>query len=194
MCLKCVSSLYRYAQGKGLYFRGSRMVMKPWIDIMQVASLQAELAMVQAQLADRHAAAAAHLQQQQHPQMGAGLSSSAAAGQAAYMQQFEQQSDQLNIPPNSALSMSLASGSGSPAAAHNYLRIKEEGRRPYHAGMQHDFRYGMPSNVPQEPALSHQALVQQAESLEKPRTGTLSDQPDDGELQALAHSLLRRSK
>ncbi|CAK9210976.1 unnamed protein product [Sphagnum jensenii] len=117
----------------------------------QVASLQAELAMVQAQLADRHAAAAAHLQQQQHPQMGAGLSSSAAAGQAAYMQQFEQQSDQLNIPPTSALSMSLAT-------------------------------------------LSHQALVQQAESLEKPRTGTLSDQPDDGELQALAHSLLRRSK
>jgi hypothetical protein len=104
--------------------------MKPWIDIMQVASLQAELAMVQAQLADRHAAVAAHLQQQQHPQMGAGLSSSAAAGQAAYMQQFEQQSDQLNIPPTSALSMSLASGSGSPAAAHNYLRIKEEGRHP----------------------------------------------------------------
>jgi hypothetical protein len=170
------------------------MVMKPWIDIMQVASLQAELAMVQAQLADRHAAATAHLHQQQNQQMGAGLSSSAAAGQAAYMQQFEQQSDQLNIPPTSALSMSLASGSGSPAAAHNYLRIKEEGRRPYHAGMQHDFRYGMPSNVPLEPGLSHQALVQQAESLEKPRTGTLSDQPDDGELQALAHSLLRRSK
>jgi hypothetical protein len=168
--------------------------MKPWIDIMQVASLQAELAMVQAQLADRHAAATAHLHQQQNQQMGAGLSSSAAAGQAAYMQQFEQQSDQLNIPPTSPLSMSLASGSGSPTAAHNYLRIKEEGRRPYHAGMQHDFRYGMPSNVPLEPGLSHQALVQQAESLEKPRTGTLSDQPDDGELQALAHSLLRRSK
>jgi hypothetical protein len=155
---------------------------------MQVASLQAELAMVQAQLADRHAAAAHQLQQQhqQHQQMG-GLS--AAASQAAYMQQFEQ--SELNMPPTSALSMSLPSGSSSAAAAaQNYLRIKEEGSRPYH-GMQHEFQYGMPSNT-LEP-LQHQGLV---DSLEKPRSGgpQLSDQPDDGELQALAHSLLRRSK
>lgn len=168
---------------------------------MQVASLQAELEMVQAQLADRHAAAAAHQlqqqqqhqqQQQQQQQMG-GLSFS--PGQAHdYMQQQFDQSSELNMQqpgPTSALSMSLASSSDS---AHNYLRIKEEETRPYHAGMQqHDFQYGIMLSNPLEP-MPHQALI---DSMERPRSGALSDhQPadHDGELQALAHSLLRRPK
>ncbi|KAH8932059.1 hypothetical protein BDL97_19G053700 [Sphagnum fallax] len=166
----------------------------------QVASLQAELDMVQAQLADRHAAAAAHQlqqqqqhqQQQQQQQMG-GLSFS--PGQAHdYMQQQFDQSSELNMQqpgPTSALSMSLASSSDS---AHNYLRIKEEETRPYHAGMQqHDFQYGIMLSNPLEP-MPHQALI---DSMERPRSGALSDhQPadHDGELQALAHSLLRRPK
>jgi hypothetical protein len=162
---------------------------------MQVASLQAELDMVQAQLADRHAAAAAHQlqQQQQHQQQMGGLSFS--PGQAHdYMQQQFDQPSELNMQqpgPTSALSMSLASSSDS---AHNYLRIKEEETRPYHAGMQqHDFQYGIMLSNPLEP-MPHQALI---DSMERPRSGALSDhQPadHDGELQALAHSLLRRPK
>jgi hypothetical protein len=117
---------------------------------MQVASLQAELEMVQAQLADRHAVAAAHQlqQQQQHQQ-----------------QQQQQQMGGLSF---------------SPGPAHDYMQ-------------QHDFQYGIMLSNPLEP-MPHQALI---DSMDRPRSGALSDhQPadHDSELQALAHSLLRRPK
>lgn len=80
--------------------------------------------------------------------------------------------------------MGMPGGSGSGASGP-YSRVKEEGS--YFQGMQHHYDMGMPSSS-LEPMATEQSLL---ESLQKTRSGGMGDQPDEGELQALA-SLLRR--
>ncbi|KAG0592847.1 hypothetical protein KC19_1G284500, partial [Ceratodon purpureus] len=145
----------------------------------QVASLQQELAMVQTQLADRHT----HLQQthhQQHHQQQRMVAFGSPATQATeYMQHMG--GDHSHLSPTSGLSMGMPGGS----SAGPYSRVKEEGS--YFHGMQHHYDMGMPSSS-LEPMATEQSLL---ESLQKTRSGGMGDQPDEGELQALA-SLLRR--
>jgi hypothetical protein len=151
--------------------------------VCQVAGLQAELAMVQAQLVNRQAAAHQihqHQQQQQqhhhhhlqpqHEQIGT-MTPGSVVPSSAYMQQQQ-------LSP-SDISMSMPSGSGS------YSRVKEEGNS--FLGMQHyDLGMGSSSGLGDQ----HSQLL---DNLHKPRTGEHMDQgtDQDGELQALA-SLLRR--
>lgn len=152
---------------------------------MQVASLQQELAMVQTQLADRHT----HLhqphhqqqQQQHHQQQQRMVAFGSPATQASdYMQQHHL-GEPSHLSPTAGLSMGMPGGS----SAGPYSRVKEEGS--YFQGMQHHYDMGMPSSS-LEPMVTEQSLL---ESLQKSRTGGMGDQPEEGELQALA-SLLRR--
>lgn len=155
----------------------------------QVASLQQELAMVQTQLADRHT----HLHQahhQQHHQQQRMVAFGSPATQAPdYMQQHL--GDHSHLSPTAGLSMGMPGGSGSgQQGPYSHSRVKEEGS--YFQGMQqqqhqHHYDMGMPSSS-LEPMATEQSLL---ESLQKSRSGGMGDQPDEGELQALA-SLLRR--
>nr|PNR55091.1 hypothetical protein PHYPA_005984 [Physcomitrium patens] len=143
----------------------------------QVSSLQAELAMVQAQLADRQA----HLQQTHHQQR-------IVFNQPPpeYMQQHHLV-DQAHVSSSPGLSMGMP-GRSSAADTYSNSRVKEEvGYRLQ--GMQqaaHHY-FGMPSSS-MEPTSAAQSLLS---SLQKTRSVSMEDQPDEGELQALA-SLLRR--
>lgn len=157
----------------------------------QVASLQAELAMVQAQLVGRQAAAHQihqhqhqhhpahhHHLHQQHEQIGT-MSPGSVVPSSAYMQQ---QHEHSQLSP-SDISMSMPSGSGSGAGGYPG-RVKEEGNS--FLGMQHygDLGMGSSSGLDQ-----HNSLL---DSLHKPRSEHMDQGSEqDGELQALA-SLLRR--
>jgi hypothetical protein len=152
-----------------------------WFMCLQVASLQQELAMVQTQLADRsHHLQQTHHQQQQHQQQQRMVAFGSPATQATeYMQHLG--GDHSHLSPTPGLSMGMPGGS----SAGPYSRVKEEGS--YFHGMQHHYDMGMPSSS-LEPMATEQSLL---ESLQKTRSGGMGDQPDEGELQALA-SLLRR--
>nr|XP_024370367.1 uncharacterized protein LOC112279864 [Physcomitrium patens] len=146
----------------------------------QVASLQAELAMVQTQLADRNT----HLQQQHHQQQRMTMAFGASASQAAEYIQHQHLADHSQLSPTSGLSMGMPGGS----SAGPYSRVKEEGS--YLHGMQaHHYDIGMPTTSMEPASMStEQSLL---ESLQRSRSGGMGDQPDEGELQALA-SLFRR--
>jgi hypothetical protein len=151
-----------------------------------VASLQAELAIVQAQLASRLAVAALQQQQQQQQQQqlhhhgGGGTSAS-----SAY--------DQHGMPGPS--SMAMATGSSSVEGYSN--RVKEE--EAYHHGMQHCYPghqhqhqhhhslEHLPSSPPEEPEDGNAQKTHSA-SMEHEQHGG----EDVGDLQALAHALLCR--
>lgn len=159
----------------------------------QVASLQAELAMVQAQLVNRQAVAHQihqHQQQhhqhhhhlQQHEQIGT-ISPGHVVPSSAYMQQQEH----AQMSP-SDISMSMPSGSGSHGPGSYNSRVKEEGNS--FLGMQHYADLGMgSSSLEPMPENQHSLLS----NLHKARgSGENMEQTDhEGELQALA-SLLRR--
>ena len=160
-----------------------------------MASLQAELAMVQAQLANRHAAAQIQQQQQhhqhhhhlqqQHQQIGT-MSPGSAVASPAYMQQ-QQQHEHTQLSP-SDISMSIPSGSGSHGHG-SYSRVKAEDGNSF-LGMHYD-HMGMGSGSLDEPLSANQHSL--LDNMHKPRSGeSLEQSGHDGELQVLASFLQRK--
>uniref|UniRef100_A0A7I4EMU9 LOB domain-containing protein n=1 Tax=Physcomitrium patens TaxID=3218 RepID=A0A7I4EMU9_PHYPA len=160
-------------------FTACNRVSKNW-----VASLQAELAMVQAQLVNRQAVVhQIHQHQQQHHQHHHHLQqqheqiSTMSPGHvpsSAYMQQHEHS----QLSP-SDISMSIPSGSGS---------VKEEGNS--FLGMQHYGDLGLGSSSLEPMSGNQHSLL---ENIHKPRGGgeNIEQTDHEGDLQALA-LLLRR--
>jgi hypothetical protein len=160
--------------------------------------LQAELAMVQAQLADRHA----HLQQTHHQQhqhhqqqrMVQQQQGFGAPGNQAPPEYMHHLADHSQLSPTSGLSMGMPGGSAQgpynsrvkPEEGSYHLHPMQQQQQQQHH--QHHYNLGMPSSSLQD-VQSEQRLL---ESLQKSRAGGgMGDRPDEGELQALA-SLLHR--
>lgn len=149
-----------------------------WIGVLvfQVASLQAELTMMQTQLTDRNT----HLLQQQRMTMAFG----AQGTQAVEFLQPQHLADHSQLSSTSGLSMGIPGGSSTGP----YTRVKAEDS--YLHGMQtHLYDVGMPATSMEPTIMSTEHSL--LESMQRFRSGGMAEQSDEGELQALT-SLFRR--